>query len=146
MEAREPILEASLPAQNDCLGHHQRCPLCARDNDCRVAKGLLYKGPCWCHQIIVPNHILTRLAEDTIDSACLCRTCLETIAEISRSLDGTEVILAEVRTAIVTNRIDQNAEAVADFYLDDLGNTVFTAAYHLRRGNCCQNGCRHCPY
>jgi len=23
---------------------------------------------------------------------------------------------------------------------------VFTAAYHLRRGWCCQSGCRHCPY
>ncbi len=23
---------------------------------------------------------------------------------------------------------------------------VFTAAYHLKRGSCCQSGCRHCPY
>jgi len=23
---------------------------------------------------------------------------------------------------------------------------VFTQAYHLRRGWCCQSGCRHCPY
>jgi hypothetical protein len=23
---------------------------------------------------------------------------------------------------------------------------VFTAAYLLRRGMCCGNGCRHCPY
>jgi len=23
---------------------------------------------------------------------------------------------------------------------------VFTAAYHLKRGYCCGNGCRHCPY
>ena len=23
---------------------------------------------------------------------------------------------------------------------------VFTAAYHLKRGYCCQSGCRHCPY
>jgi hypothetical protein len=23
---------------------------------------------------------------------------------------------------------------------------VFTARYHLRRGYCCDNGCRHCPY
>jgi hypothetical protein len=23
---------------------------------------------------------------------------------------------------------------------------VFTAAYHLKRGFCCQSGCRHCPY
>ena len=23
---------------------------------------------------------------------------------------------------------------------------VFTAAYHLKRGYCCNSGCRHCPY
>ena len=23
---------------------------------------------------------------------------------------------------------------------------VFTAAYHLRRGRCCESGCRHCPF
>jgi len=23
---------------------------------------------------------------------------------------------------------------------------VFTAKYHLERGYCCRNGCRHCPY
>ncbi|MCU0471145.1 MAG: DUF5522 domain-containing protein [Arcicella sp.] len=23
---------------------------------------------------------------------------------------------------------------------------VFTEAYHLKRGYCCKNGCRHCPY
>ena len=23
---------------------------------------------------------------------------------------------------------------------------VFTAAYHLKRGACCNSGCRHCPY
>ena len=23
---------------------------------------------------------------------------------------------------------------------------VFTEAYHLKRGHCCENGCRHCPY
>jgi Family of unknown function (DUF5522) len=32
-----------------------------------------------------------------------------------------------------------------DFYLEG-GRMVFTAAYHLRRGYCCGNRCRHCPY
>ena len=146
MEAKEPIPETSLPAPHDCLGHDQRCPLCARDNDCRVAKGHLYKGPCWCHQVIVPNHILTRLAEDTVDPACLCRSCLETIAQISRDLESTEEILTEVRKTILKNRENKIGDTEPDFYLDEHGNTVFTAAYHLKRGNCCQNGCRHCPY
>ncbi|MER2997255.1 DUF5522 domain-containing protein [Pontibacter populi] len=33
-----------------------------------------------------------------------------------------------------------------DYYLNEQGLMVFTAKYHLKRGYCCQNGCRHCPY
>ena len=33
-----------------------------------------------------------------------------------------------------------------DFYFDDSGYMVLTKAYHLQRGDCCGNGCRHCPY
>jgi len=32
-----------------------------------------------------------------------------------------------------------------DYYLDH-GLMVLTARYHLRRGYCCEQGCRHCPY
>jgi hypothetical protein len=32
-----------------------------------------------------------------------------------------------------------------DFYFEN-GLMVFTASYHLKRGYCCKNGCRHCPY
>jgi len=32
-----------------------------------------------------------------------------------------------------------------DFYWEG-GYMVFTAQYHLKRGYCCGNGCRHCPY
>jgi methylated-DNA-protein-cysteine methyltransferase-like protein len=34
----------------------------------------------------------------------------------------------------------------ADFYTDEAGRVVFTEAWHLKRGYCCGNGCRHCPY
>lgn len=33
-----------------------------------------------------------------------------------------------------------------DYYLSEKGYKVFTAQYHLKRGYCCQSGCRHCPY
>ncbi len=32
-----------------------------------------------------------------------------------------------------------------DYYIED-GKYVFTEAYHLKRGSCCNSGCRHCPY
>lgn len=33
-----------------------------------------------------------------------------------------------------------------DYYMNVEGLMVFTEQYHLRRGYCCGNGCRHCPY
>ena len=33
-----------------------------------------------------------------------------------------------------------------DFYYTEDGYTVFTEKYHLDKGFCCGNGCRHCPY
>lgn len=33
-----------------------------------------------------------------------------------------------------------------DYYINENGLMVFTEKYHLKRGHCCQNGCKHCPY
>ena len=32
-----------------------------------------------------------------------------------------------------------------DYYLEE-GRYVFTEIYHKKRGYCCKNKCRHCPY
>jgi hypothetical protein len=32
-----------------------------------------------------------------------------------------------------------------DYYIEN-GFVVMTEQYHLRRGYCCESGCRHCPY
>jgi Family of unknown function (DUF5522) len=32
-----------------------------------------------------------------------------------------------------------------DYYLEG-DKFVFTSAYHLKRGYCCNSRCRHCPY
>lgn len=32
------------------------------------------------------------------------------------------------------------------YYISDEGFRVFTEKYHLQRGYCCTNNCRHCPY
>jgi hypothetical protein len=33
-----------------------------------------------------------------------------------------------------------------DFYYSEKGWMVMTEKFHLERGHCCGNGCRHCPY
>jgi len=133
MEAKEPVAQVSPQEPHACLGHGEQCPLCARDNDCRVAKGHLYKDACWCHEIIVPKQILDRLAEDTIDPACFCRPCLETIARVSKDLTETNEILAEVRRVILTDRANPVKAEEPDFYLDADGNTVPPQARKLLR-------------
>jgi biotin synthase-like enzyme len=32
-----------------------------------------------------------------------------------------------------------------DYYFEN-GLMVFTTKYHLKRGFCCKNNCRHCPF
>ncbi len=33
----------------------------------------------------------------------------------------------------------------SDFYIEN-GFKVMTEEYHIKRGYCCGNGCRHCPF
>ena len=40
---------------------------------------------------------------------------------------------------------DPTELAPEDFYFEG-PYMVFTAAYHLKRGYCCNSDCRHCPY
>lgn len=37
-------------------------------------------------------------------------------------------------------------EVPQDWYIDENGNFVMTASFHKKRGFCCGNSCRHCPY
>ncbi len=45
-----------------------------------------------------------------------------------------------------TQRLLRLGYAMEDFYFTPEGYVVWTEAYHLKRGYCCQSGCRHCPY
>ena len=33
-----------------------------------------------------------------------------------------------------------------DYYFNEQGLVVMTEKYHLSRGYCCGNACKHCPY
>jgi len=33
-----------------------------------------------------------------------------------------------------------------EYYYSKEGYIIFTEKYLLKRGYCCENGCRHCPY
>lgn len=42
--------------------------------------------------------------------------------------------------------MNQKQNKDADYYYDETGLMVFTEKYHLEKGFCCGNGCRHCPF
>jgi hypothetical protein len=33
-----------------------------------------------------------------------------------------------------------------DFYFNENGFVVLTEKYHIKKGYCCGNGCKHCPF
>jgi hypothetical protein len=125
---------------SDSLLNDRRCPVCGAANECRIANGCLYKGPCWCEAASVPAVVQRYFADLGLEAACLCRTCLGHLAKCATGNDSADAILARVRAD------KARASLSADSYLDENGRTVFAAAFHLKRGYCCGNGCRHCPY
>jgi hypothetical protein len=44
-----------------------------------------------------------------------------------------------------SNDFDDGLVQGVDFYLEN-GYRVMTDYYLIKRGYCCSNGCRHCPY
>lgn len=40
----------------------------------------------------------------------------------------------------------QNVIEGEDFYFNENGLMVLLEKYHLDRGYCCGNGCKHCPF
>lgn len=42
-------------------------------------------------------------------------------------------------------RMNQGLTLGIDYYVED-GKIVFQAAYHRKRGYCCNSRCRHCPF
>ena len=87
----------------------------------------------------MPTHLLRFVAEK-LETACLCKRCLDGLAYYAQYSSDPREILELLHQEI---RKDLTS---ADFYTDDQGLVVFTAAYHLKRGHCCENNCRHCPY
>lgn len=102
------------------------CPLCGEPNECQLCSPATYKGQCWCAHVEVPAGLLARVPEALRNRACICQNCVTTFHQQAAR--------------------KPHAATSGDFYFDDAGRMVFTAAYHRRRGFCCGSGCRHCPY
>lgn len=44
------------------------------------------------------------------------------------------------------HRFERMGLQEGDYYFSQEGFLVFTEQYHLKRGYCCGNRCKHCPF
>jgi len=105
----------------------EKCPLCGQPNDCQLCTIAAYKGPCWCAKLRFPEELLAQLSPEQRNKACICLHCVMSFHRNKKNSAASQKVLP------------------GDFYFES-GLMVFTATYHLRRGYCCETGCRHCPY
>jgi len=91
---------------------------------------------CWCDHL--PNVSLAVNASGD----CFCPSCLRlAIEKLSRAQDFTGAnSFAGADVSSFSSLVEGE-----DYYLEGEG-IVFTGGHHLRRGYCCQSGCRHCPF
>ncbi|HSZ25535.1 MAG TPA: DUF5522 domain-containing protein [Cytophagaceae bacterium] len=87
---------------------------------------------CWC------IHFPT-FSSPLPDLDCFCPECLKKLT--------TEKVNHYKKTLADTNQLAKAGDLLEgiDFYTEK-DTLVFTAWFHIQRGFCCRNGCRHCPY
>lgn len=99
---------------------------------------MCYSNNCWCNELpmLIPLDSLRN---------CYCYNCLkkeviQKIKEYSNNLTSKNIAAIKA-----LGKVQKHIEGI-DYYIDDNKLFVFTAWYHLRRGTCCENNCKHCPY
>lgn len=107
------------------------CSSCGDSFACGAERG---EERCWCDQL---PHVSLVANED---QDCLCPQCL---SEAIQKLDSAQ---ASVHPAVKEGVNSQDSLVEGEDYYSEGEAIVFTARYHLRRGYCCESGCRHCPY
>ena len=109
----------------------KNCSKCGADFTCGPTFG---EQNCWCEAL--PRVSLVADA----DQDCLCPACL------SEAMAGLPKPGAHILSSASSAMISPPTLAEGEDYYCEGPAIVFTARYLLRRGYCCESGCRHCPY
>jgi hypothetical protein len=105
-----------------------KCPRCNSDFTCKSESII----DCPCYKIELNSK--TQYYLNNTAYGCLCTTCLIELDELNQK--AVTIPLPETRGEFIEN---------LHYYLD--GNFwVFTEFYHIQRGYCCGNNCKHCAY
>ena len=109
------------------------CSNCRKAFTCGISKA----NTCWCNDF-------PPIFEVSEGADCLCPACMM----VQFQLKVQEYVLALQAGQLIneaTRYATPNLKEGIDFYMEN-GLMVLTAWFHLKRGDCCGNACRHCPY
>lgn len=97
-------------------------------------------GSCWC------NNYPPLFAPDPLID-CMCKQCLHNATKEKVNNYVAEMTVEKAFTDNIAKDLPKTKHFIEDidYYLEK-SFWVFTAWHHLKRGYCCKNGCRHCPY
>ncbi len=113
-----------------------KCSVCQQPFSCNVKLGT----SCWCMSLPRLNNISSMKS-----ASCLCPSCITIqTSEHIKTLYKTEG-LASLLEIAQANKTSNNLIEHIDYTIENT-YTVFTHWYHLKRGTCCQNSCKNCPY
>ena len=113
------------------------CAECATDFSCQANRS------CWCTSLPVLDGYFPA------ESCGLCPDCLKSRAleQIGQAVEKFEAgEIGNPAAAYQGQTQTQSLIEGIDYTIEGGVALVFTAWYHLKRGECCGSGCRHCPY
>jgi len=111
------------------------CSSCTIAFDC----GDTISSSCWCNDF--PPLFVPTTSIDCLCEACFKKACSDEIDDYISTLTPETIVNNKITLLPKSPRLLEGI----DYYLEN-NNYVFKAFFHLKRGSCCGNGCRHCPY
>ena len=104
------------------------CPRCKAAFLCK--SGDIANCQCSCVQLSdATKNFLSNTYYD-----CLCKNCLSELNQLTKTSE--KLSFPTQKEMLIENL----------HYYKENGYWVFTEFYHILRGYCCNNGCRHCAY
>jgi len=94
---------------------------------------------CWCNDF--PPIFNLADGGDCLCPVCFKEACEDKIDAYIETLTPEKAINNKAATLPKTEKLIEGI----DYYIEN-EKYVFKSWFHLKRGSCCENGCRHCPY
>lgn len=97
------------------------------------------ENKCWCNDY--PPIFNLSEGGDCLCPNCFKEACIDKIDAYVETMTPTKALQNKALSLPKTEKLIEDL----DYYIEN-GNYVFTTWFHLKRGTCCGNNCRHCPY